>query len=157
VFQLHGPDDYSGASPAFALQVWDTSEPVEEFTVSLNAGTLNPDPDHINDGGKTYRLSKGKLAKGAWVDWIFQINWADNTTGFLKAWRRDAGKTAFTQVLSLTGVPTLQRTADSSGKDHYWKTGFYRSTDCTITNKLWLEGPARGTSFDAVRTGLWGK
>lgn len=153
VFQLHGPDTY-GASPAFALQVWDTQKSGDKFTVSLTAGTVTPGPN-VNDVGKTYDLSRNSLALGRWVDWIFQIKWADDKTGLVKIWRRDAGQTAFTQVFSKSGIATLQRTRTERGLPHYWKTGFYRST-CSITNRLWIEGPARGTTFDAVRNALWG-
>lgn len=153
VLQLHGPDDYS-ASPAFALQTWDSLNKGDKFTVSLNAGSLGADP---NTGRKSFGLKKGGLAVGSWIDWIFQVRWADDATGLVNAWRRDEGQSGFAQVLAKKDVATLQRRGGSRGLAHYWKTGFYRPADCHLTNRLWIEGPARGTSFDAVRKALWGR
>jgi hypothetical protein len=151
VFQLHGPDSY-GASPAFALMASDTLNPGAKYTVSINAGMLGSNP---NGARKSFNLSRNSLALGKWVDFIFQVHWAEDNSGWFNVWRRDQSETGFTLVGYAWGLATLQRMATSSGQPHYWKAGLYRPNTCSITNRLWIEGPARGSSLDAVRTALW--
>jgi hypothetical protein len=149
VFQLHGPDSY-GMSPAFALVVANASMPGPKYTVSVHAGRKDLTRN------LSWELSKSDLALGRWVDFIVKIKFAQDASGAVTVWRRDQGATGFTQVLDKTGLPTLQYTTSSSGQPHYWKTGFYRPSSCSITNRLWIDGPVRGSTFDAVRQAAFG-
>ena len=82
VLQLHGPDTYTGTAPAFALQTWDPSSKRARFTIALNAGTLGSKAKATT---MTLTPSKGGLAIGSWVDWIFQVRWAEGKTDFVNA------------------------------------------------------------------------
>jgi hypothetical protein len=138
--QLHGPDEY-GESPAIAFEVTDS------FSLDLNAGD-------IDTPAAMYRhfyisMSGSSLNKGHWVYFVIKINYAKNFTGSIDIWRRDEDKTQFTQVLSIINIPTLQYKSSQGGVgDHYWKYGYYRSKQTTVTNILLLGAVARGTNFD---------
>lgn len=157
ILQLHGPDQFPGGpsgtfstSPAFGLNVTNPGAS-DAFSVSTNAGQLDPSDPFRNE--TTYPLSEGQLNRGQWVDFILEIGWAGDSSGRINVWRRDEGESDFAQVLSMNNVATLQYVG--SVEDHYWKHGFYRA-ECNLTNILWLDGMARGTTFDAVRNVAFG-
>lgn len=142
IFQLHGPDNLN-TSPAFAIQATD------KFSVDLHSGDLDTSVKSMKY--KSYQLTNNSLNIGQWVNFVVKIKYAKDFTGSVDVWRRDEGQTQFAQVLSVANVPTLQyRSSQGEVGDHYWKYGFYRSKQTTITNVLFLGGLARGTTFDNV-------
>ncbi|HUI92035.1 MAG TPA: polysaccharide lyase [Chitinivibrionales bacterium] len=142
IFQLHGPDVLA-ASPSVAVSVQD------RFSVDLNSGDLDSAGKSLR--WKSYPLSSSGLDLGHWVDLVLQTKFAKDFTGSVTAWRRDEGQADFSQVLALVNVPTLQYKSSLGGVgNHYWKHGFYRSKQTTITNILWLDGLTRGDSYGAV-------
>lgn len=144
--QLHGPD-VNHASPVFELGA------LNRFYLATEVGDLDYCPsDPSRCINKMYSFSDGSLNLGHWTDFVIRIHFAKSYTGTVDIWRRNEGQTSFTNVLSLSNVPTLQFRSSVNGGavgDHYWKTGFYRSPE-TFTNVLWIDGPVRGDSFDAV-------
>jgi hypothetical protein len=142
IFQLHGPDSIP-VSPAFAISATD------KFYVYMQSGDFDASPET-----PTYRyfeLSKSNLNLGHWVDFVIRIKFAKDCTGSFDVWRRDEGEDEFTLVLSENNVPTLlYRSSLGSVGNHYWKYGYYRPKQTTITNILWLGGLARGATFDDV-------
>jgi hypothetical protein len=142
IFQLHGPDVLA-ASPSVAVSVQN------RFSIDLHSGDL----DSVNKSlrWKSYPLTSSGLNLGHWVDLVLQIKFAKDFTGSVTVWRRDEGQANFAQVLSLINVPTLQYKSSLGGVgNHYWKHGFYRSKQTTITNILWLDGLTRGDTYDDV-------
>jgi hypothetical protein len=142
IFQLHGPDSL-GISPSFSVQVLD------QFYIMLHSGDLDSSANSLQ--WEFYPLSNGDLNPGHWIDFVVRIKFASDFTGSVHVWRRDEGQTDFTLVLSVDNVPTLQYKSSQGGVDnHYWKHGFYRSEQDTITHVLWLDGLTRGNTFDGV-------
>ena len=142
VLQLHGPDSLN-TSPSFCVQVLD------QFYIMLHSGNLDSHEDSLQ--WEFYPLSHSDLNPGQWIDFVIQIEFASDFTGAVHVWRRDEGQTDFTLALSVDNIPTLQYSS-SQGEvgDHYWKHGFYRSEQVTITHVLWLDGLTRGNTFTAV-------
>jgi hypothetical protein len=142
VFQLHGPDSL-GASQSFSVQVLD------QFYIMLHSGDLDSPANSLQ--WEFYPLSNSDLNPGHWVDFVVRIKFASDFTGSVHVWRRDEGQADFALVLSVENVPTLQYRSSHGGVgDHYWKHGFYRSEQDTITHVLWLDGLTRGNTFDGV-------
>ncbi len=142
IFQLHGPDNLK-TSPAFAIEATDT------FGIDLHTGDLDSSSNSMKY--KNYQFSNGSLNIGHWVSFVVKIKYAKDFTGSVDVWRRDEGQAQFAQVLSIVNVPTLQyRSSQGEVGAHYWKYGYYRSEQTTITNVLFLGGLARGTTFDNV-------
>ena len=141
IFQLHGPDSL-GVSPSFAIEATD------KFGVELTSGDL----DSPSGSYEAYQqFSDSRLNIGHWIDFIVKIKFAKDFTGSVDIWRRDEGKYPFTQVLSINNIPTLQYRSSQGGVgDHYWKYGYYRSKQTTVTSILLLGGMTRGTTFDNV-------
>jgi hypothetical protein len=136
--QLHDPD-VMGLSPAFTLNVDSV------FSTSMQTGDMD-----INTTNIQYAHSYNALRSGEWIDFVFKIIYS-KTVGTVDVWRRDYRK-SFVNVLSLSGIPTLQwKTSVDGGTpgDHYWKTGIYRSNQ-TIINQLYLGGFVRGLTYDDV-------
>jgi len=138
ILQLHGPDEY-GTNPSFGIFINDN-----RFSIATRAGDLRE-----NSSQTYYRLSKGSINKGYWVDFIIKITFAVNNSGAIKVWRRDEGETSFKQVLNRPNVPTLQYEGGAVG-DHYWRMGLYRSAQ-NYTNVLWNDAVFRGDTFEEVR------
>lgn len=145
-FQLHGPDA-NHTSPVFELGALD------HFYLFTLVGDLDyRNVDESKCISKRYTLSDSSLNLGQWTDFVIRIQFAKTFTGSVDIWRRNEGQTNFYNVLSLSKVPTLQfKSSLNNGAvgNHYWKTGYYRSPE-TYTNVLWIDGPVRGDTFDAV-------
>lgn len=143
VAQLHGPNSLN-TSPIFALNATD------QYYGYLYAGDLDSDSKSV---GKALMLSDSSLQPGKWVDWIVMLPFA-KANGAAAIWRRNEGETAFRQVFSEERIPTLQYRSSVNGgavdPASYWKHGLYRPKGLTHTNRLWLGGMARSTTFDAV-------
>ncbi len=148
VFQLHGPDDLR-TSPSVAVSVQD------RFSIHLHGGDLDDRERAI--WHKAFPFTDSRLAPGKWVDLVLKIQFAKDFNGTVDVWRRDEGQTEFTKTLEIRDVPTLQYKTSLGGvKPHYWKHGFYRSKQTTVTNVLWLDGLTRGDSFEAVVQAAFG-
>ncbi len=88
----------------------------------------------------------GSMALGAWTDFVMQVTWG---TGAFTLWRRDAGTSRFTQVVSGTETPPSGSTM--------FKHGLYRGANVNgRTDIFWLGPVARGTSFAAVENSAFG-
>jgi hypothetical protein len=122
---------------------------MDQFYIMLHSGDLDSPANSLQ--WEFYPFSNGNLSPGHWIDFVVRIKFASDFTGSVHVWRRDEGQADFTLVLSVDNVPTLQYRSSHGGVgDHYWKHGFYRSEQDTITHVLWLDGLTRGNTFDGV-------
>jgi hypothetical protein len=142
--QLHSPNSFD-SPPAIALSALDT------FGVEMLAGNLIDAKGHRRNS-EVFGFTNGALNPGKWVQFLLDVVWAGDTKGSLVIYRRDEGQTAFTQVFSKTGVPTLQWDSQdlTSTDKHYWRAGYYRSDSPGVVSKLWLGPIVRGTTFAEV-------
>jgi Polysaccharide lyase len=148
VFQLHGPDVLA-ASPSVAVSV------LKRFSIDCCSGNLDSASQSLR--WKSFVLSDSSLNVGHWVDLVLKITFAVDFTGSIVVWRRNEGQTAFSQVLSVNNIPTLQyKSSVGPVAAHYWKHGLYRSKQTTVTNVLWLDGLSRADSFDEVVAAAFG-
>ncbi len=141
LFQLHGPD-YLDAYPLVAIGV--------------DADGYNL--DHF--GGDTTTAPRihralGPVTPGQWVDFILKVTFAKDATGEITVWRRNEGETTFTQMTTLTNIPTLQYRGTDPVGGHYWKMGYYRSKQ-SFTNVLWNDGVTRADTFEEAVAALSG-
>ena len=147
IFGLHGPDKYACAG-AFMFEVYDN------FSFYLYTGDMSkPCSDSVHKHCKDYDFSDNSLNRGHWIDFVIKIKFEKTFTGTVDIWRRNEGQTNFTKILSISDVPTLQFNSNMDGTtvlDHYYKHGFYRPKQTTITNILWLDGLTVGNTFDVV-------
>jgi hypothetical protein len=74
---------------------------------------------------------------------MMDVIWSYDNNGRLAIYRRDEGEKDFTKVQYRFGAPKNEG-------QHYWKTGFYRSTTEGFTSVIWLGPLVRGTSFEDV-------
>jgi hypothetical protein len=158
--QLHSPNQFD-SPPAFALDV------TTQFAAGLLGGDLidaNGNRRNVN----SYALTNGQLRAGHWVQFIVDVVWAYDNTGSLTIYRRDEGDSVFVQVLTQTGVPTLQFDSQLPNSQntslaqnaqtymHYWKTGYYRSVSPGVTSRLSLGPVVRGASLKEVQAAAFG-
>lgn len=130
--QLHGSDVYH-TNPAISFNATD------KISLGTRVGDL------ATSGMKDYPLSNSSLNKGKWIDLILTIKFAKDNAGFINLLRRDEGQAIFTEVLNVTGIPTLQYSSlvdNGVVKDHYWKHGLYRNNS-NFTSVLYLDGMTR--------------
>jgi Polysaccharide lyase len=148
--QLHSPDSFS-SPPAIALSAIGT------FGVQMLAGNLI-DAKGQRRNAELSAFTNGALNPGKWVQFLLDVVWAGDAKGSLTIYRRDEGKTAFTQVFSKIGVPTLQWNSQDPGNigTHYWRCGYYRSVSPGITSRLWLGPIVRGTTLSEVSVAAFG-
>ncbi len=94
------------------------------------------------DLGKTIPFSDGgAINLGGWTDFVFQMNWGNNT---VSVWRRDQGSTNFTQVVNNAAFSAPSQAV-------YLKQGLYRGGDVSGRSDIFWIGPtAVGTTFSAV-------
>lgn len=130
VLQFHGP---GGGSPWAVLAVGSTA-PGQPQKMWLA-------------GSKTVQFSDGgQLVQGAWIDLVIEIAW---NSAAITIWRRNEGKTNFTQVVSTTFPAAVTGT--------YMKQGVYRGGNVNgRTDVLWVGPTARGSSFAAVEQAAFG-
>jgi hypothetical protein len=153
ILQLHNPDGLTtpsggGVSPALAFEVRSFGANADRFSLDMTTGDLSRSGSIHN----FYDFSDGSLNLGKWTDFVIKVKYAKDATGTVDVWRRNEGSISFTNVLSITNVPTLGYNSTVDGGavgDHYWSTGFYRNAN-SITNVLYLDGMTRGTDFNEV-------
>jgi len=148
--QLHGPDVLS-ASPSFSLNVLNT------YFVHMHSG----DADDLNNPSvaNIEKYDCGSVVLNGWVDFIFKVKWAKTFTGEVEVWRRNPGAD-FVKVVSVADIPTLVFKSSVGGGvvgNHYWKTGFYRSTEPDLTNVVYLDCHTRGLTFKDVNIMAFGE
>lgn len=145
--QLHSPNIYAGP-PAIALSVTDAFHLSMDSGDLLRGGTLTRNAD-----AQRHEFSNGALNPGKWVKFIIDVNWAYDSTGFIKIYRSDEGSKQFNLVLDLENTPTLTwRTGSCMDcQPHYWAVGYYRARGKSLTSVLWLSPMVRGTTFDEVK------
>jgi hypothetical protein len=99
--------------------------------------------------GSTYPFSDGgAIPLGSWTDFVLEIDWS---TGAIALWRRDEGKSAFTQVVSAT------ESTVTTVSGVYLKQGLYRGGYVQgRTDVFWIGPTAKGTSFSAVELRAFG-
>lgn len=134
--QLHGPNIF-GASPALAFNATDQVR-FDMLTGNIDSSTR-----------KVYELANGSLNIGSWIDFVLNVGFAADDTGFVSILRRDEGESEFRKMLSITDIPTLQFSSSFAGgavMDHYWKHGLYRSRQ-DFTSILYLDGLTRQASM----------
>ena len=130
ILQMHGPN---ASNPAWAFSVTDKIR-------------LNTRMGDVTKNSNVFReLSNGSLNIGKWIDFVMTIKYAKDNTGYIKIMRRDEGQTAYTQVLNVTNIPTLQYDPNVNGGavgNHYIKHGLYRNAQ-PFTSILYLDGFTR--------------
>ena len=136
-FQLHGPNQYTGTSPAISFNVGD------EFELFVLTGDLSKRAVF-----KKLPLNTG-LNVGRWVDFILEVEWAWDANGAISIYRREEGSDTWEKVLDVKYIATLQYRDTPIPNSHYWKSGFYRS-ESEYANSLWLGPILRGRTFAEV-------
>lgn len=150
-FQLHGPDSLN-ASPAIAMSAQ------KDFHISLLGGDVyNGGTRSSARGPASYGFSNPNLALGRWVQFMLDVVWKADKTGYLAVYRRDEGQTGWTRVVELRNVATLMYKYGNPVGPHYWKTGYYRNGGLNFTSQLWLGPTVRGTNFGDVALAAFGR
>lgn len=88
------------------------------------------------------------LSVGRWNDFVLHVHWSAYPRGTVEVWHRVAGDSTFRKVLTLRGLPTLQR-YDDKVAGMYTAWGFYRGSYCEQPTQLGCTSP-RGVQPDTV-------
>jgi len=150
--QLHGPT-ILGAPPPIELDAED------DFQLGMcNGDVLEGGTRQVPKDGRTYSFTNGDLKPGQWVQFMLDVTWSYSDNGHIAIYRRDEGEKNFSKVLDLSNIATLQYKFGASKNEgqHYWKTGFYRSSTEGFTSVVWLGPLVRGTSFNDVAKAAFG-
>lgn len=115
----------------------------DSVNVNLNAGEVT---DCCGGDTRMRWTVLNTLSKGLWNDFIVHVKWAAGPDGTLTIWHRVEGEDAYTKILDVSGVPTLQ-SQGGVPTTNYVKLGLYRDTD-TKTNTLYQDGFHRWASAD---------
>lgn len=141
-FQLHQPNASSAPAPAFAL---DLSFVPGHYTLRQLGGDDSSPVSH--------QVDLGTHVYDQWVDFLFEVTWAIDNTGYTAVWTRTNKTGALKQVQIGTGTPITPwntPTLSSSGGiawNHYWKHGAYRSLG-ESTTAVYYSGPvSRATTM----------
>jgi hypothetical protein len=114
-FQLHGVDTnpQRAGSPVFEL---DLSSTPGRFTLVQRGGDI---------AGQILRVDTdlGPHNYGKWVDFLFQVRWAADASGYTAVWRRDSAHDPLA-LIKAWHTPTLY-SANGVAQRHYWKSGCY--------------------------------
>jgi len=141
VLQLHSPNTYN-SSPAFALVASD------RYFCRMKVGDMSGVQTPTIYGNFT----NSSLALGNWVDFVVMIRFAIDGTGEVAVWRRDAGQAAFSQMMDVNNIDTLQY--QGTAGNHYWKCGYYRGYERVI-NSLYIDCIGRASTFNSAVKRAW--
>jgi len=82
-----------------------------------------------------------KITPGKWNDFIIHVYWTTSENGIVEIWHKLEGDAAFTKVMDVSGVPTLQYMGDPERfRAPYLKLAHYRSASQTHTTVLYHDG-----------------
>lgn len=152
VIQLHQIAEetkFDDVGPAIAINC------IDRFFIKINARELNEPEIKLN----TFEFSNDgkKLLLGKWIDFVLEIRFSINKTGYVKVWRRNESESVYKLVFSKTGITTLHWNKKSKPVHplvHTWHVGIYRSpqykTKNPTTNILWLDNIIRADSMNEI-------
>jgi hypothetical protein len=82
-----------------------------------------------------------KITPGKWNDFIIHVYWTTSENGIVEIWHKLEGEAAFTKVMDVSGVPTLQYMGDPERyRAPYLKLAHYRSDSQKHTSVLYHDG-----------------
>ena len=93
---------------------------------------LNPDCGRVM---ASYYPILSSYQKDVWHDWMINVDYQKNETGFVHVWHRIEGQ-PWVKVMSVTGIRTKKDTPDETG----WlqtRFGTYRGYAATVTQKFY--------------------
>ena len=95
-----------------------------------------------------------KITPGKWNDFIIHVHWTTSENGIVEIWHKLEGETAFTKVMDLSGVPTLQHEGDPERyRAPYLKLAHYRSSSQTHTSVLYHDGFRQSVTAEGLVEG----
>jgi hypothetical protein len=82
-----------------------------------------------------------QITPGKWNDFIIHVYWTTSENGFVEIWHKLEGDAAFTKVMDVSGVPTLQYEGDPEVyRPPYLLLAHYRSDSQKHTSVLYHDG-----------------
>lgn len=124
-----------------------------EWRLQQNAGTSAGSGvgSVVNQAG---HLLLPSFLKGVWNEWVMEVYWKSDATGYVRVWWRQGGAQAYTKVFELLNTPTLLTGGGTAG-DVYAKEGLYRDiSPRTETDVLYHDCYRIGRSWQDVAYGM---
>lgn len=155
VLQLHGNNSNPSLQPGFSLNV---SSVPGRYTLTQWGGEDTAPTETITD--------LGPHQYDTWVDFVFEVKWANDITGYTAVWTRTGGLGSLLQqqvsatntgtAIAPFNVPTIY--SHSGTVDQlYWKQGAYRSLG-ESTTAVYYAGPlVRATTLRDAASGAFGQ
>ena len=82
-----------------------------------------------------------EITPGKWNDFIIHVYWTTSENGVVEIWHKLEGDAAFTKVMDVSGVPTLQYQGDPAAyRPPYLILAHYRSDSQKHTSVLYHDG-----------------
>lgn len=120
--QIAEGKDFDDVHPAIALNVTD------RFFVKISARELNGEP--LKNNVFEFTPMGKKLLLGKWIDFVLEIKFAIDETGYVKIWRRNEGEKNYSLIFNKFNITTLHWDKTIKPKralEHTWHLGVYRS------------------------------
>ena len=94
-----------------------------------------------------------KITKGKWNDFIVHIKWSAGNRGLVEVWHRLEGDTAFTEIYTLSDIPTLQvRKGYGTPQIKEKHIGLYRGSGSSVIQTIYHDNYRMGTTFESVNS-----
>jgi hypothetical protein len=155
VMQLHGADTNTGAAASPSI-VLDLSTVAGHYTLTTRGG--------INGGSITVtNTDLGTHVLNQWVDFVFQVTYADDATGAINVWTRtnNSGLLAQNQVGTGTPISTITgpntySTSSNVLQNQYWKSGLYRGATNSFNSVVYLSPLTRAATMSGAAANSFG-
>ena len=136
-----------GLPPPLSLHVSYTS-----VSVALRSGAVTKETCDSSGCGnwRHNRIQRilDTISTGQWNDFVVHVRWSAYAKSSVEVWHRLAYQPRFRKVMSLFGVPTLQRYGTTTSKN-WFKLGLYRGSFCSQPTQLGCTSPL-GVQPDSV-------
>jgi hypothetical protein len=145
------------------------TSPVIAFNARGDTAYLNLHSGLTNESRNSFAVSRdipllSTLSKGRWNDFVLHVRWTTSRAGVVEVFHRVEGEQTLRRLVSLSRIPTLQRTSDGRGAGIYVLYGLYRRSHCTpptrlectgsrgvqAPNTLYQDGFTRARTFEAA-------
>ena len=136
--------------------LWSTIQlPIEDDYLKLSVcagdvtGQVSGCPDNRWRG--RVLLTPSQLTRGEWHDVILHIKFSSTSDGIIEFWHKKGSESNYTNILSETGLPTLQSQNGVAKEMGFRAIGISRRPTASYTDTIYFMAYKVGTAFDDVK------
>lgn len=158
VAQLHGDDTNTGhsAQACFQFLLASSNNTARHYSMRTVGGPITGGGSIPGAGDIVTDL--GPHVYDTWVDFVFKVTWAIDSTGHVTVYKRVVGTDSSLVQIVDYAAPTLYSVGGVAQSKFYWKRGIYRNNDDTAqgTATVYASPFTRATTLQDAATASFG-